>query len=173
VGRGGRELRPHPCRIGPAARADSTARREFSPQPRQGTDAPLRLRQIATLLRDEGGSNLHMIRSTLGKVTPAHAHEGLELGLVLRGRLETDKACYGPRDVFGGTPSCDHGHQVVSDEDGYLLLATAWRLRFMTPLGRLFGLVATGRCETSFSCSFRQSMSCDMLGCALPCCRTV
>ena len=74
-----------------------------------------------------------MIRPAPGNVTPAHAHEGLELGLVLRGRLETDKACYGPGTSSGAPRSCDHGHQGVSDEDGYLLLAT-------------------GRCETSFAC---------------------
>jgi putative transcriptional regulator len=85
------------------------------------------------------GANVFLMRIAAGKYLPQHTHRGLELTQILYGRFHDGRALFGPGD-FDAADAEIHHQPVVQDGSECICLASLeGRLRFESPVARLFG----------------------------------
>lgn len=85
------------------------------------------------------GANVFLLRIAAGKYLPQHTHHGLELTQILYGRFHDGRALFGPGD-FDAADADIHHQPVVQDGSECICLASLdGRLRFDSPVARLFG----------------------------------
>jgi putative transcriptional regulator len=84
-------------------------------------------------------ANVFLLRIAAGKYLPVHTHTGQEATQILYGRFHDGRALFGPGD-FDAADACIHHQPVVQDGSECICLASlSGRLRFDSPIARLFG----------------------------------
>ncbi len=84
-------------------------------------------------------ANVFLLRIAAGKYLPQHTHTGLELTQIVYGRFHDGRALFGPGD-FDAADAEIHHQPVVQDGSECICLASlTGRLRFESPVARLFG----------------------------------
>lgn len=84
-------------------------------------------------------ANVFLLRIAAGKYLPVHTHRGQEATQILYGRFHDGRALFGPGD-FDAADEQIHHQPVVQDGSECICLASlSGRLRFESPVARLFG----------------------------------
>jgi putative transcriptional regulator len=97
------------------------------------------LRQFEVLAHDPGsGANLRLLRIAPGRRLPRHGHNGTELTLVLAGSYTDELGQFGRGDVCETDTDIVHEPVCDRDEECICLIATEGRLKFESPIARLF-----------------------------------
>jgi putative transcriptional regulator len=87
-------------------------------------------------------ANVFLLRIAAGKYLPVHTHSDREMTQILYGRFHDGRALFGPGD-FDAADKNVHHQPVVQDGSECICLASlSGRLRFDSPIARLFGALA-------------------------------
>ncbi|WP_249937033.1 ChrR family anti-sigma-E factor [Roseateles sp. DAIF2] len=84
-------------------------------------------------------ANVFLLRIAAGKYLPQHTHRGLELTQVLHGRFHDGRALFGPGDLDAADGEVQHQPVVQDGSECICLASLDGRLRFESPIARLFG----------------------------------
>lgn len=91
----------------------------------------------AGILRRQDGL-LGLLRVRPGTSLPLHSHRGQEMTLVLEGAYEGPDGRFVPGDCEEADEGVAHDQAAVGEQDCICLVATSGRMRFRTPLSRLW-----------------------------------
>jgi putative transcriptional regulator len=111
---------------------------------RRSTATPWRwlgpgMRWSRVTLADDPAANVFLLRIAAGKYLPQHTHRGLELTQILYGRFHDGRALFGPGDFDAADAEIHHQPAVQDGSECICLGSLDGRLRFESPVARLFG----------------------------------
>jgi len=84
-------------------------------------------------------ANVFLLRIAAGKYLPVHTHTQQEATQILYGRFHDGRALFNPGDFDAADPSIHHQPVVQDGSECICLASLSGRLRFDSPIARLFG----------------------------------